>query len=538
MRLFLLLPLTAWLVSCGEPAASTLTRDASAPHMNAPRPGDGRRSDAGAEDASVAPSKRDAGRREPASKDAEPETTNTAGARASSPAATPSEGTVAVHVDVEVEQPWATIDTTASCRADGAPGRKFGMDQEAFRNPRMTSTGSLLFETRKSDGTTIESCDGLFHWKVGGVGSSDTVVWTLDAEDNLYHVESTSDIQTSKRALVLTKHDASGSMVWQDKLTTGMTNAKPVVVRAAADVVYAVGGSFGQLPGNPPEASGMPFVIRYDAASGEREWIRQERSEPIMHVTEPANAAVDDAGNVYVLYDNHGGSGQAQELAVHKLAPSGEEIWLARNSLEIQPPLDGEVFRSNEHMSFVVAQDGQSSFVLGSFTDDLRTYEAWYAARLDGLGKIEWARTFRFAHTTVVDESEGIIWRGTAPHWGFLGPISVEPVALAVADSNALYVVANYVNLYEHGANPPPTFEGLLVARYGLDASLDWARQYRVGPVVVQEGATGSDSGAHPIEARIEPDGDLLIGVLSIERSPMYRSNATTLRLSSAGTPR
>jgi len=132
--------------------------------------------------------------------------------------------------------------------------------------------------------------------------------------------------------------------------------------------------------------------------------------------------------------------------------------------------------------------------------------------KLDTDGRPQWAKLVQIAHEVVVDPTEGVTWTGS----GYREQDQSLKAQMDVSASS-IFVVGNYSNQYLHGSNPPPGFVGVYGLALDYDGKVQWAKQYRVAPLDVMTGNTGSSDGTSDPIIKVMPDGNLTIAA---NRSP------------------
>ena len=99
---------------------------------------------------------------------------------------------------------------------------------------------------------------------------------------------------------------------------------------------------------------------------------------------------------------------------------------------------------------------------------------------------------------------------------------------------NALYFLGRYTNVYQHGSTPRPKHEGAGVL--ALDAKtgkVEWARQYRVGPI---ESTQEAPANFNPHSIGFSKDGDLLVAGKRMSE-PVGDGDLFVFKLKPDGTP-
>lgn len=342
--------------------------------------------------------------------------------------------------------------------------------------------GVLHFELI-SAGNVVQSCAGA-SWRLSA-NWLDHVAWSFDRDGNLHAAWSSA--HGDAHSIVVAKLDAGGRVVWEVPIPTGQTVAHPMFVRVGVGGTYVVGETRGQLIGKPLAAKGKPWVARVSDA-GALEWTRQQ---PFEHeqweVVDAANASllqramVDAAGNLYLLY-----GGFVDNWLTQKIDALGEQIWLAKHRRS---------HLLNGHAR--VANDGSAIYYAGSGTDHGGNA---HVTKLDGKGLLLWTKTYELRNKEVIDDVEGTTWSVAA--------LSDATIAL---NEDSLAIIGTCQNWYENGAAPPPKYRSAWVIWADLDGEVRSSQNFRVAPLEVIPGQSGSSASFLPQQAVLLTNGELRI---------------------------
>ncbi len=346
--------------------------------------------------------------------------------------------------------------------------------------------GTVLFQGYR--GKVLKSCTG-DEWESTGFSSGP---WGSDFSGNIYVSWTRQEPTTRTQEIVISKLDPAGKLLWQESVSTGHTNTTPTFLVASPAGVYVGGTTGGQLPGNPPDAKGGAWLVRY-SSGGELGWTRQEQpnstksniigQKAFEHTNSVSSAAIDGNDNLYLLYDRYGSHG----TPIRKLDSRGDQKWIAFHS--------GSRCRGK----LQVSSEGDSMFYGGGHENGA------CVTKLDANGEIVWSNTYTPRHSVVIDEIEGTRWKGQA------GRGYGQSSARLTFSEHSLMLVGAYSNSFEHGSSPPPPFVSAWVATLDLDGEIVSARHLRVGPLDEQPGETGSRVSFSPSNAIQLPNGDLRI---------------------------
>jgi hypothetical protein len=407
-------------------------------------------------------------------------------------------GTIDVAATViEIERPWVAVDspcTIAEGDVNPAPQRS-----DAW----ITADGSALYRTKwttQAGYAGIRTCAGDREWSFQDKAVAANVQWVVDS-NSLFQAWPTTDPTTSLHSLATARDNVSGARVWEDSFATAMSPVAITHVEAKGDHMYVIGTS-AQLPGMaPPPGGNAVFSAHYDAATGKQDWLRQEvANDPftVVRVT-----AIDDDGNLYEADPSFGGS--IAQIKIQKLNSHGERVWLTSTKLRVSASSVGQT-------RLYVSGDGESIFACW----------AGYVAKFDANGQHEWSQFITTEHSVVIDEVEKTTWVGKGT------------IKFLTASEDAVYLVGDYANTYMLGANPPPAFSGIAVVKLDYAGKLQWAKQYRVNPLTVGAGKSGSATSNGVAAARATDDGDLALTASLAGTNSKYE----TIRIGPDGMPK
>ena len=339
------------------------------------------------------------------------------------------------------------------------------------------------------NGDTIRSCDGQ-EWSLKDSQWRHDVKWQIDQSGNLYSAMTRQDDTTQTFELVVAKQDPAGKALWEKVVPTGKTTASPVFMRVSPGGVFVGGSATGQLPGNPPEADGQPWMLRYDDG-GELQWIRQMRKDLRSSnghgLLSHAQVAIDGSDNLYLLRIAYGDD----DSSIYKLDRNGDPVWTA------------SIGNNRCEGQLTAASDGSAIFYGGTLHDKA------CITKLDDKGQVVWSNTYAPNHSVVVDQAEGTTW---------IGRHSSGNVSFTVGEDTVV-VVGTYHNQYENGSQPPPDFHSAWIVELDFDGQVQSSRSLRVGPLDVRPSESGSSVSFSPWLARLLPNGDLrLVGTQSDRR--------------------
>jgi len=143
-------------------------------------------------------------------------------------------------------------------------------------------------------------------------------------------------------------------------------------------------------------------------------------------------------------------------------------------------------------------------------------YTHGHLVKLDGRGFYEWDHLFATAHEEVINAVEGTTWRGAGVP------------AIMTASNDAVYIAGNYGNSYILGSNPPPAFTGANLVKFNYEGDVEWSKQYRLNPLDMAAGQTGSNASISPRTIRALASGDVALTVAKTQ----YLSGPTVTALS------
>jgi len=149
-----------------------------------------------------------------------------------------------------------------------------------------------------------------------------------------------------------------------------------------------------------------------------------------------------------------------------------------------------------------------------------------WLVKLDGMGQPIWSKLLLVSHDVIVNQVEDTRWTGTFTSRG-----------MTVGD-DAIYIYGSYNNVYQTGSNPPPNFIGSVVLKFDLDGGLHWAKQYRLKPLPVETGWTGSPAAGTPsFAAKALGDGSISLTLGYTSKSGLLNSADTfsSLRIKADG---
>lgn len=223
-----------------------------------------------------------------------------------------------------------------------------------------------------------------------------------------------------------------GTMGWMEQI--GPSNAAAFLTAAtvgADGTLYAVGGSQGQLPNQPPAPMGAGFLLHYSAAGTLLQAVQ--------------STSIGQADDMLVV-DSTGNSVVGEQLS--KLDSNFNVLW-AGNAIaqtETTSP-DGNTVYDQESLGI--------SEVLNLVTRNPAT------------GAIVSERTFA-KQTATLNAVEQEVWNGAF----------MDSQPLMVASSNALYMVGSYSNTYMNGSSPPPATQTVYVLCLDTMGNQIWFRQF------------------------------------------------------------
>ncbi|WP_162055707.1 SBBP repeat-containing protein [Pontibacter pamirensis] len=231
------------------------------------------------------------------------------------------------------------------------------------------------------------------------------------------------------------KYAASGEELWAVQVESNAT-ARAIAIDEAGGV-YITGFRYGN------ETGADFIIIRYDAATGEQNWIQQYNG-PASNFDFPIAIAADNAGGVYVTGYSYSSETGADYATVRYAAATGEETWAMR--------YNGPTNGLDDPKSIAVDNNG-GVYVTGTSDGDYATvrYDA-------ATGEESWVMRYNTSDT------------------------AMDAAAAVAVDGGGVYVTGSSNTDYATIRYDAATGEESWVMRYnGSDIGLDAATALAVG---------------------------------------------------------
>ena len=315
--------------------------------------------------------------------------------------------------------------------------------------------------------------------------------------------------------LVFRRHGPAGANPLEDRYNTGSMSAAPMMMCVRNGRARVSGQFSGQFPGNPPNA-GKTFAALY--TNGARSFIRQE---PLAGIQ---GAALDLSGNSYELY-NDGGEyiPGRNRWTLRKLDSAGALAY--RNDTLLTLPADYSWTEGVDVDTFHASDDGQRVIFFARLGGAAGLLDG-YIASFDGSGVLRWAKLLKVEHEAVIDAIEGTKWQGVG-----------RPTKVAVS-SDAIYLTGSYSNSFSLGSNRPPNYTSTFVTKLDMEGNVLWTKLYRLNPLPVEPGRSGSAAASSPAGIRAMADGDIVLDVSHPSPSRPDEIERRAVRIAPDGTPR
>jgi hypothetical protein len=320
---------------------------------------------------------------------------------------------------------------------------------------------------------------------------------------------------SNQEDLVVGKLSSEGDTLWLYTFgsAAAQERATKLITTPSGHVVVA-GTSSGQLPQQPPEAKGNPFLAEYDE-DGKQLWFAQEQNEPSVsewRLPGTSNSistllAVDDANNIYALYGH----------SLVKTDPTGKNVWKCLLGYSVDP---GD-FPLNDTVSITYSLSQSALFIVGtagpaSVGADVPIF------RVDAkTGEQQWVKLLSIRQMQTIDPLEGVVWHGEQTH------VSDAILYSVVEIPSGLALLTSLGNWYENGSIVRATHSDALLVALNNDGTPQWVRQYRFGPLPAPD--SSDTPSLYGIDIALDASNALIINATN---EIQLRPTATVFRVS------
>lgn len=298
------------------------------------------------------------------------------------------------------------------------------------------------------------------------------IMWKRDLSDATGGLTAASDCtvaadgaayvasQNGQQDIQIVKYDPEGDLLWLSTITASGSEEVYSIDATSNGEVFVTGISSGQLPGQPAELAGNPFVMKV-TADGDTEWIHQVEASTEFGFLHPIDIISSAAEEAYVSFESNV---TAEGGGLMKKRGDGTlEWWTVRGVSESESvtiPSLGQISLHEETGTLY------SFRLTAPPEEDGEYYDAPGLLAYHHDGTLDWFRNLGIEQETI-DPVEGVQWTGAFSGYS----------AIAVG-SDAIYLAGKYVNTFEFGSIERPDIVSGFVARYDLDGELVWFQQF------------------------------------------------------------